>query len=147
MGAWRGHFPITSFVLLELLRKAEAGGRDFSRAERVLFTACEFWAAVATRSLTTYLKVDAIERLDSACVALASIGAIRVADVVRVVLGEHPASGRATPVRELAADLENRLLNTPGDNVDQLIASYAALRVAEELPFGTQTLRATLRDF
>jgi hypothetical protein len=147
MGTWRGHFPITSFVLLELLRKAEAGGREFSRAERVLFTACEFWAAVATRSLAVYLKIDPVERLDAACVAMASIGAIRVADVARVVLAEHLGSGIPARVRELAVDLENRLLNGPGDNVDQLIASYAALRVAEELPFGTQTLRATLRDF
>lgn len=147
MDTWRGHFPITSFVLLELLRQADADGREFSRAERVLFIACEFRAAVTTRSLAAYLKVDAVERLDAACVALACIGAIRVADVVRAVLSEHPESGRPARVPELAADLEKRLLNTPGDNLDQLIASYAALQVAEERPLGVQILRATLRDF
>ena len=55
MDAWRGHLPITSRMLLRILSKAAAGKSEFSRAERILYTACEFWAAAAARSIAAHL--------------------------------------------------------------------------------------------
>jgi hypothetical protein len=51
MDTWRGHFPITHFVLRALLNKRNgADAADFSRAEAaVLLAACQFWAAAATQ--------------------------------------------------------------------------------------------------
>jgi hypothetical protein len=56
MDTWRGHFPITHFVLLALRNERNgADAADFSRAEAVLLAACQFWAAAATRQLPDYL--------------------------------------------------------------------------------------------
>ena len=55
MGTWRGHLPITCEMLLPILERAAAGANDFSRAERILYTTCEFWAAVGMRSIVTHL--------------------------------------------------------------------------------------------
>jgi hypothetical protein len=57
MDTWRGHFPIIDFVLRALLKKkAEAETTDLSRAEGVLFNACEFWAAVLLMSKRTMIR-------------------------------------------------------------------------------------------
>src|ERR1700719_3187162 len=70
---WRGHLPITSEMLLSILERAAASENVFSRAERILFTTCEFWAAIATRSIATHLGSEALDNLRNAIYAFSAI--------------------------------------------------------------------------
>jgi hypothetical protein len=131
METWRGHFPITNFVLHALLKKrADADVAGFSRAEAVLLTACQFWAAAATHELALYLAPEPVQRLLLAFEAYSEIGAVRVASALRVVLGDRPEVQSSTWLRQQAVDLEARLLDTE-DAVDQLIAQFASEHLEE----------------
>jgi hypothetical protein len=132
METWRGHFPITNFVLHALLNKrAGADAADFSRAEAVLLTACQFWAAVATHELALYLAPEPVPRLLLAFEAYSEIGAVRVASALRVALGDRPEVQSSAWLRQQALDLEARLLNTE-DAVDHLIAQFASEHMEED---------------
>jgi hypothetical protein len=131
MDTWRGHFPITSFVLLALLKKAQAGFTEFSREERILFTSCEFWAATAARDLAAYLGLEAEERLRAAHDAFTALGAVHVARTLNMVTrdfrSQHLVKWGETQVRSL----ESQLLATE-DPVDKLIAEYASDRILND---------------
>lgn len=124
METWQGHRPITSAKLLPILERATAGDDDFSRAERILYTTCEFWAAVAARSILTQLGSEVADDLGYANVAFNAIGATHVANSLTSTL-RALASARTTQ-RLLAclSALENELLSTQ-DPVDDLIATFA----------------------
>lgn len=127
MDTWRGHFPITHFVLRALLNKRNgADAADFSRAETVLLTACQFWAAAAMRQLPDYLGSNPVPKLLVAFEAFSEIGAVRVASALRVAVGAHSGTG---PLRENALDLEARVLDTE-DAIDRLIAQFASVHLA-----------------
>jgi hypothetical protein len=131
MDTWRGHFPITHFVLRALLNKRKgADAVDFSRAEAVLLTACQFWAAAATRRLPDYLGSNPVPKLLLAFEAFSEIGAVRVASALRVAVGAYPDMG---PLRGKALDLEARLLDTE-DAIDRLIAQFASVHLAGDSP-------------
>src|ERR1700676_5286576 len=103
METWRGHFPITNFVLHALLNKrAGADAAGFSRAEGVLLTACQFWAAVATHELAPYLAPQPVPTLVLAFEAFSEIGAVRVASALRVVLGARPEAQSSAWLRQQA---------------------------------------------
>ena len=140
MDTWYGHFPITGFVLRALLKKrAAADAPAFSEAEQVLLAACQFWAAVATHELAVYLAPQPVPRLLVAFGSFSQIGAVRVASALRVVLADRPETPSSTWLRQQAADLEARLLDTE-DAVDHLIAQFAAKHLeadaAEDRPEG-----------
>jgi hypothetical protein len=121
---WHGHFPITYIALLSLLSRAAAGHREFSRVERLLSVACEFWAAVNARELDAYLDSNMNDRLRDARFAFSEIGAEHVVHA----LHQTPI-GAAGPRsigerRKHIADIEERLLRAP-DRVDVLIARFA----------------------
>lgn len=129
MDTWRGHFPITHFVLRALINKRNGmDGADFSGAEAILLTACECWAAVATRQLPRYLGPNPVRNLLVACEAFSEIGAVRVASALRVVARDYQA---ILSHPEKALELEARLLDTE-DAVDHLIAQYASVHLADE---------------
>jgi hypothetical protein len=138
METWRGHFPITNFVLHALLKKrAAVDAAGFSRAETVLLVACQFWAAVGTHRLEDYLAAEPEQTLLLAFEAFSEIGAVRVASALRVVLGDRPEAQSSTWLEQQAVDLEARLLDTE-DAVDQLIAQFASEHMrAEESPVAT----------
>jgi hypothetical protein len=125
METWRGHFPITNFVLHALHKKRAADAAGLSRAEAVLLTACQFWAAVATHELALYLAPQPVPRLLLAFEAFSEIGAVRVASALRVVLADRPEVQSSTWLRQQALGLEPRLLDTE-DAVDHLIAQFAS---------------------
>ena len=81
---WPGHFPIAHEVLLSILLRAAAGDKDFTRAERILYTTCEFWAAIQARSIVTHLGSKTAKHLRNAVVAFSEIGAVRVASTLTV---------------------------------------------------------------
>ena len=95
MDTWRGHFPITHFVLNALLNKRSRVNADgLSSAETVLLSACEFWSAAATRQLRLHLGPDPLPKLLVAFEAFSEIGAVRVASTLRVAVlraaaGDH----------------------------------------------------------
>jgi hypothetical protein len=129
MDTWRGHFPITHFVLSALLNKRNgADAADFSRAEAVLLAACQFWAAAATRQLPEYLGANPVPKLLVAFEAFSEIGAVRVASALRVAVATYPDTGS---LRGEALDLEARLLDTE-DAVDRLIAQFASIHLADD---------------
>jgi hypothetical protein len=129
MDTWRGHFPITSIVLYGLLDKAQSrGDEQFSEDERVLFTACEFWAAAANRSLDEHLGGEPVERLRAAQAAFARIGAVRVANTLGVAADYRLGRPMSAPPSASVTELEQRLLKT-ADKVDDLISAFAAERL------------------
>jgi hypothetical protein len=131
MDTRRGRFPITSFVLLALLKKAQADGATFSNAEQTLYSACDFSAAAAGRDLARHLGSQSTGRLRGGYAALSAIGAVRVASVLHVLRGEVPREPSPLWVRDRAARLEEQLLDTE-DTVDQLVARYALEHLNDE---------------
>jgi hypothetical protein len=132
MDTSRSHFPITNFVLQALLKKkAEAQITEFSRAEGVLFNACEFWVAVAARELATYLGSQSVPRLLVAFEAFSEIGAVRVASALRLAIRDWPDAPTPQWLQQQAVELEARFLDTE-DSVDQLIARFASAQVIRE---------------
>ena len=128
MDTWRGHFPITHFVLCALMNKRNGvDAANFSGAA-VLLAACECWAAVATRQLPRYLGPNPVRKLLVACEAFSEIGAVRVASALRVVARDHQAIWSHP---EKALEFEARLLDTE-DAVDHLIAQFASVHLAGE---------------
>ena len=126
MDTWRGHFPLTGFIRQALLKKeADGDALEFSSAEKILYTACQFWAALASRELDRYLGNQSISRLILAFEAFSSIGAVRVASVLRVAIGDWPEHPSVSWLGEHAQELESRLLDTD-ESVDQLIAQFAS---------------------
>jgi hypothetical protein len=127
----RGQFPLTSFVLAALVKKqSDAGSTALSRTERVLLAACQFWAAVGTRSLAQYLNSESVPRLLLAFEAFSEIGAVRVASALRVVAGYCPEAASSTWLQRHVGDLEAQLLDTD-DPVDRLIAQYASTHIGD----------------
>jgi len=139
MDTWRGHFPVINLVLQALLKKkAETETTDLSRAEVVLFNACEFWAAVGTRELAQYLGSRSVSRLLVAFEAFSEIGAVRVASALRIEIGVWPDTPSPKWLLKHAQELEGRLLDTE-DSVDHLMAQYASEHLNNHLSEGQPT--------
>jgi hypothetical protein len=136
METWRGHFPITSFVLLAMSHKVQDPALGaLSHDEQVLFDACEFWAAMADRSLTTYFGNDPAARLLAAQQAFTVVGAVRVASALRVGFRDLTRGPKTRAAERVALELEEKLLTTE-DNVEQLISAYASERLLAGLTSG-----------
>jgi hypothetical protein len=132
MNGWGGHRRATSEALFAVLLKA-AGGGEFSRAERVLFTACEFWAAVNNRSLRQHLSDSAIARLQDAEESFETIGLVSVAALLRSGRISLTGASPPVPLRRVAATIEETLTRT-AEPVDELIADFAREQTWERLP-------------
>jgi hypothetical protein len=144
MDTWRGHFPIINFVLQALLKKkADAETTALSRAEGVLFNACEFWAAVATRELAQYLGSRSVPRLLAAFEAFSEIGAVRVASALRIEIGVWPDAPSPKWLLKHAQEFEARLLDTE-DSVDHLMAQYATEHLTDRLSGRQPTMASPL---
>jgi len=118
---WRKHLPAASAALLPLLEEAANKGSEFPHAERALFMACEFWTAVATRTLPSYLGADPTSKLRYMGIVYSAMGASDISDTVNRAANDLPgfAALRERQIRLLA--LEARLLSSP-DSVDRMIA-------------------------
>jgi len=80
---WCGHSPVTSNMLFKVLIKTLGGDANISYADRVLFTACEFWADAKNHTLGARLAKAGIEELRAAEVAFEAIGLIRIPAILR----------------------------------------------------------------
>ena len=124
MKHWPGHLPITCMALFSILKRAAMDECDFSRDERVLFTTCEFWAAVSASELRTHLGSRPAERLRTAGISLTSVGAVGLAQVVFAGIDELRNMTTADRRDEYIAKLEHQLQLTE-DSVDVLIGLMA----------------------
>jgi hypothetical protein len=130
MPNWKGHRPATSAVLVDLLTTAHTGGVRFSRSERVLFTACEFWAAARNRALAGLLCDDADGQLYAAEQAFKTIGLNKAALVLRSGHMKLTEIDRPLPLQRVAAAIENALAAID-EPVDEVIANYATEQALE----------------
>jgi hypothetical protein len=118
---WREHLPIASAALVPLLAQSSERGAEFPPAERAMFMACEFWAAVTSRTLVQYLGVDGIGTLRYMVIvylaAGAHVSARAIARAVACVRGCSTAEARQACLIELQLRLV--AANEP---VDSLLA-------------------------
>ena len=131
MDTWRRRFPITHFVATALVTKARSDDPTFSRAERALYVASTFWAAVAGHRLAVHLGPEAEDRMRVAAAAFASIGAADIARALRGAVAELPQSPSPAWLQERAELLETRLLASV-DRVDDLIAQFVADHMSQD---------------
>jgi hypothetical protein len=128
---WRGHSQVTSVALLSLLERAAAGQTEFSRAERLLYVACEFWAAVNAREIDAHLSSEVGDPLRDVRFAFSAIGAKHVVKILHQAAVEATGSRSKDARKERIADIEEQLLCVP-DPVDTLIARFAWRHLREE---------------
>jgi hypothetical protein len=121
---WHGHFPVTCSALLPLLSSAAGGQMEFSRAERLLCVACEFWAAVNACELDAHLDSNVTDRLRDARFAFSEIGAENVVDALHQTAIDLAGTRSNGERRRRIADIGERLLRVP-EPVDALIARFA----------------------
>lgn len=128
MAKWRGHRGTTTVVLEELLTRCSGVDTpDVAREERVLFTACEFWAAAMNRELRQHLATAADADLRAAEESFAEIGALHVAWALRLGRFVLMEATPRIPLQNVVNAIEDELARTE-DLVDDLIARFAARR-------------------
>jgi hypothetical protein len=126
---WDGHDPDTSARLLDVLITATTASAKLSRNDRILFIACEFWAAARNRSLHEQLRSGALAQLQEAEEAFTAIGLKNAAGCLR--LGRLALSvDPPTPVQDVAENIENWLANVD-EPVDHMIAEFAKKQASD----------------
>ena len=95
MAYWEGHKSATSDALVDVLTTAITGSAKPTHSDRILFTACEFWASARNSTLLEQLRDDPISQLQSAETAFGNIGLDGVARIV--ARGRRMISDRAQP--------------------------------------------------
>ena len=125
MTDWNGHLPATTTALLAVLTRASSTPHTVSQYDRVIFTACEFWASTRHRGLLAYLSEDAIARLSAAESAFRAIGAHKAAAILQRA---HSALAPRDPLVSLqnVCTLVEVALAQSDEPVDQLLADFAA---------------------
>ncbi|MDP9011738.1 MAG: hypothetical protein M3O41_03590 [Pseudomonadota bacterium] len=120
---WDGHKPVTSSVLLGLLTTAHTGKTRFSNSQRVLFTACEFWAAAQNRTLVDHLGEAMESRLGAAELSFSVIGLNKTAMVLKRARMQLVVDASA-PVEQIIEDMEDALsaIDEPVDRAIELFA-------------------------
>ncbi len=124
MASWKGHDFATSSMLVDVITTATTGAARPSHSDRILFTACEFWASARNCTLLEQLKEDPVSQLQAAEAAFDVIGLAGVVGIVRrwrKTLTEDPL---LTSLPQVAVSIEKCLADTD-EPVDQMIAAYA----------------------
>ncbi len=121
---WEGHKPATSALLLDVITTAATGSAKVSRADRVLFTACEFWASARNGSLLSQLSDSPVAQLRAAEAAFTVIGLKEAAAIVQRGRMEMMKTTPPVPLRVVTDSIE-REMATLDEPVDQMIADFA----------------------
>jgi len=130
---WPGHAPTTSKLLLKVLLRAQSGDEGFSYAERVLFTACEFWAAAKTRNLHAHLGLDANHRLRVAEEAFAVVGLVSIPTILRLERIHLCDQASPASLRGMAIRIEDAL-GRDEESVDVKLCEFACDQSRDRLP-------------
>ena len=131
MSRWHDYLPVTSARLRPTFVRALEERAQFSVTERVLFTTCDFWAAVCSRKLETHLDSNPLDNLRYTLVLYAALGANEVVSELTAVV--HELQRGSQPQTLVLAKLQERLLRTR-DPIDDLI-----VRLAIRLGFGSHS--------
>jgi hypothetical protein len=127
---WEGHKPATSALLLDVITTATTGSAKVSRADRVFFTACEFWASARNGSLRNQLSDDPVTQLRAAEAAFTVIGLTKAANIVQ--RGRMDMMQTSPPVSlQVVTDNLERELASLDEPVDQMIADFANKQVLD----------------
>jgi hypothetical protein len=110
--------------LLDVITTAATGSAKVSRADRVLFTACEFWASARNGSLLVQLSDDPVTQLRAAEAAFTVIGLKKAAGIVQRARMEMMKTSPPVPLQVVTDNLE-RELTALDEPVDQMIADFA----------------------
>ncbi len=121
---WDGHEPDTSARLLDVLISATTGSAQVSQADRVLFVACEFWAAARNHSLSEQLRDRAVPQLREAEEAFTMIGLSTTAGYLRLGRLSLTEFNPPTPIQDVAENIEKWLADVD-EPVDHKIAEFA----------------------
>lgn len=129
---WDGHKPATSAVLLDVITTAATGSAKVTRADRVLFTACEFWASARNGSLLSQLSEDPVNQLRAAEAAFTVIGLRNAAGIVQRGRMDMMRTNPPVTLQAVTETLEKELamLDEP---VDQMIADFADKQALDRL--------------
>ncbi len=133
MTQWQGHQRSTSDLLIGLMLRARAGREDFSRAERVLYTACEFWAAARNRSLKQYLAEDPHRVLSAAEECFAAMDLESIAALLRLQRVALANQDSPPKLDQVSNDIEEDLARI-GPAVDEKIAQFACEQTWDQIP-------------
>ena len=125
MTQWRGHTATTSASLLAILRKAQETGTRFSHTERVLSTACEFWVAAVSHSLTRYLGSIPKVILRDTEAAFAAIEISSVANILREARNTPVVGTASLSAVQISAQVQ-QTLDQLREPIDELIGKFAA---------------------
>jgi hypothetical protein len=120
---WEGHERDTSARLLDVIITASTGSAKVSRSDRILFVACEFWAAARNCTLVEQLRDDSVAQLRAAEESFAEIGLAKSAKCLRLGRNALTADPPA-PVPDVAESIEKWLADVD-EPVDLLIAEFA----------------------
>ena len=121
---WEGHEPATSAALLDVITDATSGSARLSRSDRVLFTACEFWAAARNSALLSQLSENALSQLRAAEIAFTAIGLTKAANILHRARIELTELDTPLPLRLVVEKMEKALAGSD-EQVDQKIAEFA----------------------
>ena len=125
MADWNGHMPATTRALLASMTRATATPLEVSQDDRILFTACEFWASARHRGLFHRLRNDAVAQLSAAETAFHVIGTQKVARVLREAQDTLTSHDPPVPLQDLCESLQV-VLATIDEPVDRLLAEFAS---------------------
>jgi hypothetical protein len=120
---WEGHERDTSERLLDVIITASTGSAKVSRSDRILFVACEFWAAARNCTLIEQLRDDSVAQLQAAEESFAEIGLAKSAKCLRLGRTALTADPPA-PVQDVAENIEKWLADVD-EPVDLMIAEFA----------------------
>ena len=104
---------------------ATTGSAEVSRAEKALFTACEFWASARNRNLLGQLADDAMAQLRAAEAFFTVIGLTQVAGVVRRARLDLTEPVAPPALSDVVERVEQSLADS-GEPVDQALADFAS---------------------
>jgi hypothetical protein len=124
MGQWEGHKIDTSAALLDVITTAVTGSARPSHSDRILFTACEFWASARNCTLFDQLRDDPVTQLETAEAAFTDIGLVGVASIVALGLQMLTEDPQPESLLQVAKTIESSLAEID-EPVDQVIATYA----------------------
>jgi hypothetical protein len=124
MAHWEGHKIDTSAALLDVITTAVTGSARPSHSDRILFTACEFWASARNCTLFEQLRDDPVSQLETAEAAFTDIGLAGVAEIVARGRSMLPEDPRPDELARVAKSIETSLADID-EPVDQVIATYA----------------------
>jgi hypothetical protein len=127
---WEGHERDTSARLLDVLVTATTGTAQVTRSDRILFVACEFWAAARNRSLLEQLRADPIDQLQAAEEAFTVIGLPKAAKCLRLARRALTDFDPPTPLESVAETIEDWLEDVD-EPVDHVIAEFAKKQASD----------------